>query len=235
MAPVYFSPGKGWWRDTAGPEAPPRGSCWAAGRGLSPKFCRRVTAGPPLPPLSAEPSRNSREPGAPASSEGRGEPPSAGAMLQPRQPLRTGSQSSTTDTASATPPLSRGDRTAGPGPSLQLRSGQGCPTGRGCIGKGGKGEKGALLDSAVTANNPCLHRASPGLKFSAETEFIAVIPGEGRALRLAAVAAKGTGGRERAGEETAGQCGTGALLGGFTSQQFDSNFPMQLLSFETSV
>lgn len=76
---------------------------------------------------------------------------------------------------------------------------------------------------------------SRALKFSAETKFIAVIPGEGRALMLAAAAAKGTGGRERAGEATAGQTGTGVSLDSFTRQQFGSNFAMQLLSFETNV
>lgn len=52
---------------------------------------------------------------------------------------------------------------------------------------------------------------------------------------LAAAAAKGTGGRERAGEATAGQTGTGVSLDSFTRQQFGSNFAMQLLSFETNV
>lgn len=83
-------------------------------------------------------------------------------------------------------------------------------------GRLGKGEKGALSDSRLSRDReqPVLTQGdSRALKFSAETKFIAAIPGEGRALMLAAVAAKGTGGRERAGEGTAGQSGTGALLG----------------------
>lgn len=140
-----------------------------------------------------------------------------GASLPPRvrccSPGSPCGRSSTTDTASATPPLSRGAAPRGRGRACSCSRGRVVPTERGCLGKGGKGEKAALPDSAVTANNPCLHRATPGLKFSAETEFIAVIPGEGRALMLAAAAAKGTGGRERAGEATAGQSGSGALLG----------------------
>lgn len=87
--------------------------------------------------------------------------------------------------------------------------------GRGCLGKG---EKDALHDSHLSPDReqPVLTQGdSRALKFSAETKFIAVFSGEGRALMLAAAAAKGTGGRERAGEVTAGQTGTGALLGQF--------------------
>lgn len=66
--------------------------------------------------------------------------------------------------------------------------------GSGCVGKGE--EKGALPDCHPSRDRgqPVLTRGDyRALKFSAETKYIAVIPGEGRALMLAAAAAKGTG------------------------------------------
>lgn len=114
-------------------------------------------------------------------------------MLTARPALRTGSKSSSRGAASGAAGGAHGGAGAEPAAAGALRRrGRAVPVGRGCLGKG---EKCALPGSRLSRDReqPVFAKGdSQALKFSAGTIFIAVTPGVGVALMLAA---KGTGGR----------------------------------------
>lgn len=116
-------------------------------------------------------------------------------------------------------------------------AGQGHPRGARVLREGRKGCSSRLSSQpAVTANNLCLHRATAGFSsWALRQNLLRLFQGREELWCLRQRRRKGPEGENGRGKRRRVRAAPGLFLDGFTRQQFGSNFPMQLLSFETNV